>query len=138
MSHRTDITLLFGEGAHAFADENRLEWALADIARLLWIEWQRRYRRVVEEETDLIIDAVDSRDFNFFADRAEVEVSGASRDGRIRISSTGMADFSVRVEPGTMREISGGQLSANFSEAATELLRDLRAKVGELKRRYYG
>jgi hypothetical protein len=136
LRQRTDISLSFGESVYEFVDESALERALAGIARLLWVGWQRQYRAAIEE-TDLNIDADDLRDSNFFADRAKVEAIGESGDERIRISALGMENFSVHVKPGTVREISDDQFSASASEAATKLVQDFQVKVDELKKRYY-
>ncbi|MYW91154.1 hypothetical protein G3I59_11185 [Amycolatopsis rubida] len=136
LRRRTDITLSFGESVYEFIDEPALERVLAGIARLLWAGWQRQYRAAIDE-TDLNIDADDARDSNFFADRAQVEAIGGSADERITISAAGMADFSVRVKPGTVREIPEDQFSASVSEAAAKLIQDFQLKVDDLKKRYY-
>ncbi|WP_405164382.1 hypothetical protein OG203_04490 [Nocardia sp. NBC_01499] len=126
----------FGESAYAFVDDSRLERALTAIARLLWVGWQRQYRRAIEY-TDLHIDADDQHDLNFFAERAEIEAIGESSDERITISAIGMENFSVRIEPGTVREISEAEFRASAAEAATKLIEDFLTKVAELKKRYY-
>ncbi|WP_328607310.1 hypothetical protein OG943_46825 [Amycolatopsis sp. NBC_00345] len=136
LRQRTGITLSFGESVYEFIDELALERALAGIARLLWAGWQRRYRAAIEE-TNLNIDADDMRDWNFFTDRAKVEAAGESSDERITITAVGMEDFSVHIEPGTVREISEDQFSAGAAEAATKLIQDFQVKVDELKKRYY-
>jgi hypothetical protein len=136
LRQRTDISLSFGESVYEFIDESALERALAGIARLLWAGWQRQYRAAIEG-TDLNIDADDLRDSNFFADRAKVEAVGESSDKRITISAVGMENFSVHVKPGSVREISEGQFSANTAEAATKVIQDFQVKVDELKKRYY-
>ncbi|MFI6170778.1 hypothetical protein ACIBCN_28615 [Nocardia sp. NPDC051052] len=136
LSQRTNIALFFGDSAYAFVDEPMLEQALTSIAKLLWVGWQRHYRRVIEY-TNLIIDAANSPDMKFFADRDKTEAVGASSDQRITISTIGMRNFSVRIESGTVRELTESQFSRSAAEAATLLIQDYQAKVQELKQRYY-
>ncbi|WP_199856676.1 hypothetical protein [Nocardia suismassiliense] len=136
LSRRTNIALFFGDGAYAFVDEPMLEQALASIAKLLWVGWQRQYRRALEY-TNLTIDAVNSVDIKFFADRDKTEAVGASSDQRMTFLTIGMRSFSVHIEPGTVREITESQFSRSAAEAATLLIEDYQAKVQELKQRYY-
>ena len=136
LRRRTGITLSFGESVYEFIGEPALERVLAALARLLWAGWQRQYRAAIEE-TDLHIDADDLRDSNFFADRAKVEAVGTSSDERITITAIGMENFSVRIAPGTAREISEDRFAADAAEAATKVIQDFQAQVDELKKRYY-
>ncbi|MFI6044710.1 hypothetical protein ACIA8C_23990 [Nocardia sp. NPDC051321] len=134
-TRRTDFALFFEEGAYAFVDEAILERTLTSIAKLLWVQWQRQYRRAIED-TDLIIDAVDSADINFFAERDEIEAVGVSSDHRITISTTGLRDFSVHIKPGTVRELTERRFSISAAAAAKRLLQDYQEKVEEVKQRY--
>ncbi|WP_067580749.1 hypothetical protein [Nocardia terpenica] len=136
LSRRTDIELFFEDGAYAFADEPMLEQALTSIAELLWAGWRQQYRRAIEY-ANLIVDAVDSTDIDFFAERDKTEAAGASSDHRITISTIGMRNFSVHIAPGTIREITESQFGGSVAEAAALLIQDYQAKVRELKQRYY-
>ncbi|MEU7146139.1 hypothetical protein ABZ942_42335 [Nocardia sp. NPDC046473] len=136
LSGRTDIALFFGENAYAFADEQILEQALTSIAKLLWVGWRRQYLRAIED-TNLIVGAVDSTDTKFFAERDQVEAVGVSSDHRITVSSTGMRNFSVHIEPGTVRELAESQFGSGVAEAAALLIQDHQEKVQGLKQRYY-
>ncbi|WP_020499007.1 hypothetical protein [Sciscionella marina] len=134
---RGAVKLTFGESIYDFISESALESALVGIARMLWTGWQRQYQLAIDE-TDLNIDANDRHDLNFFAERDEIESTGTSGDERISISAVGMQNFSVRVKPGTVREISEDEFSAGAAEAATRLVQDYQDKVDELKKRYFG
>ena len=136
LRQRTTITLWFGESVYEFVSEPALEQALAGLARLLWAGWQRHYRAAIDE-TDLNIEIDDLRDSNFFSERAQVAAVGASVDERIRVSAVGMENFSVRIEPGTVRDITEDEFTAGAAEAATRVIEDFQAKVDELKKRYY-
>ncbi|QWF79450.1 hypothetical protein HUW46_02858 [Amycolatopsis sp. CA-230715] len=133
---RTGISLSFEESVYEFIDESALERALASIARLLWAGWRRQYLSAIDE-TSLSIDANDFRDSNFIADRARIEAIGTSSDERIVITTVGMENFAVHIEPGTVREVPEDQFATKASAAATKLIQDFQAKVSELKKRYY-
>ncbi|MFF3228908.1 hypothetical protein ACFYV7_39395 [Nocardia suismassiliense] len=133
---RTAIRLSFGRRVYASMHESELEEVLARIAKLLWVGWQREYRRALEYTT-LVIDADDSTDLKFFADRDSTEATGESNDQRITVSTVGMKDFSVRISPETIYQLSESQFSASVSEAAANLIQDFQTKVDEVKKRYY-
>ncbi|MFD6156119.1 hypothetical protein ACFWF7_24285 [Nocardia sp. NPDC060256] len=136
LSRRTDIVLFFKDSDYAFVNEPILERALTSIARLLWVGWQREYRRAIEY-TNLSIDAENATDFAFFAERDGVEAAGESSNTRITISTVGMKNFSVHIEPDTVRDLSESEFCASVSEAAANVIRDYVTQVGELKKRYY-
>ncbi|GLY36604.1 hypothetical protein Amsp01_026280 [Amycolatopsis sp. NBRC 101858] len=60
-----------------------------------------------------------------------------SDDERITITTVGMTSFSVRILPGTVREVPEDHFAAGASAAATRLIEDFRDKVSGLKKRYY-
>ncbi|MBU3062543.1 hypothetical protein KO481_29365 [Nocardia sp. NEAU-G5] len=136
LSRRTHIALYFKGSDYAFVDEPMLERALTSIARLLWVGWQRQYRRALEY-TNLSIDAEDATDLAFLADRDATRAVGESSDGRITIGTLGMRKFAVRIEPGTVRELTEIEFCAGVSEAAGNVIHVYQTKVGALKRRYY-
>lgn len=134
---RQGVRVSFEEGVYDFAGESALAGSLERLAKLLWAGWQRQYRAAIDE-TDLIIDADDQHDLNFFADRSAVTAQGVSADGRITISTIGMESFSVQIQPGTVRAVPESSFRAGAEQAAVALIRDYRDKVNELKKRYYG
>jgi hypothetical protein len=79
----------------------------------------------------------DERDFEFLDERAKIESSGASGDGRITFSAVGMGDISVAIVPGTVRELTEDQFAARTKEAVTVLIQDYQAKVRGLRIRFY-
>lgn len=62
----------------------------------------------------------------------------APGDGRVTISALDMHDITVRITPGTLQVLSEREFAADTREAVTALLADRRAKVRELKMRYFG
>ncbi|WP_405168191.1 hypothetical protein OG203_44415 [Nocardia sp. NBC_01499] len=136
LSRRTDIALFFKDSDYAFVNEPIMERALTSIARLLWVGWQREYRRAIEY-TNLSIDAENAADFAFFAERDAVEAAGESSNKRITVATVGMKSFSVHIEPDTVRDLSQSEFCTSVSEAAGNLIQNYLAEVGELKKRYY-
>ncbi|WP_429421050.1 hypothetical protein [Nocardia sp. GAS34] len=92
---------------------------------------------VYREYTNLSIDAEDATDLAFLADRDATRAVGKSSDGRITIGTLGMRKFAVRIEPGTVRELTEIEFCAGVSEAAGSVIHTYQTKVGALKRRYY-
>ncbi|TCP50841.1 hypothetical protein EV191_107105 [Tamaricihabitans halophyticus] len=137
LRNRTEITLSFGESVYEFVNEAALERALASLARLLYTGWLRQYREAIST-TNLNIYPNDQHDFNFRDEADAVEASGESSDRRITLSTVGMRSFSAEIQRGTVRELSERGFIANIAEAAPRLIEDYRAKVTDIKRRYYG
>jgi hypothetical protein len=137
LSSRNSIILSFGESIYEFISERFLEHQLVSVARLLHAGWQREYRSAVDG-TGLNIDPTDQHDLNFRDERRLIEASGASSDGRVRLSTVGMTDFSARIKRGTVRELRQREFVARVREAAAALIDDYRTQVKQLKVRYYG
>ena len=132
----TDITISFGEGVYEFLNESGLERHLASLARLLYAAWLRQYRAAIDDSA-LDIAPHDDRDHEFLRERSQLESAGASGDGRITFSAVGMRDISVRIVPGTVWQLTEDQFAARTKEAVALLVQDYRAKVRQLKIRYY-
>jgi hypothetical protein len=136
LRNRTDVTISFGESVYEFLNERGLERYLTSLARLLYAGWLREYRAAVDESA-LDIAPHDRRDRDFLDARSEIESSGASGDGRITFSAVGMQEMSVKIVPGTARELTEAQFAAQAKEAVTILIQDHLAKVRDLKVRFY-
>lgn len=137
LRNRSEFTLSFGASVYEFIDEDALERALASLARLLYVGWQRQYREAIAE-TALDIEPDDGHDFRFQEESRVIESCGESGDGRVALSAVGMDEFTARIKRGTVRELSEGEFAARTAEAATLLVEDYQAKMAELKVRYYG
>jgi hypothetical protein len=134
---RTDVTLSFGRSVYEWLNEANLERFLAALARLLYVEWTRQYRAALSEPFRDAGTAESQRDRDFLAERDTLEAGGTSTDGRITVSATGMHNFSVRITRGSLRELSEREFVAGTREAVVSFLDDQRAKVRELKLRYF-
>lgn len=132
----TDISISFGESVYEFLNEATLERSLASVARLLYAAWLREYRAAIDDSA-LDITPHDERDHEFLRERSLIESTGESNDGRVVFSAVGMQDIAVRIVPGTVWKLTEEQFVARTKEAVTLLVQDYRAKVRELKIRYY-
>jgi hypothetical protein len=137
LRNRTDITITFGESVYDFVDERGLERSLAALARLVYAGWLRQYRAAIDDSA-LDITPRDDRDGKFLGERAKIEASGRSGDGRITLTCVGMQDISVEILPGTVRELTEAEFTARAKEAVTTLIQDYLAKVRALRKRCYG
>ena len=136
---RTDVTISFGDGCYQWLSERDLERYMASLARLLYTAWVRAYRKALPEAfLAARVDPPDRKEEDFLAARAELREHGASGDGRIPISAIDLHDITVTITRGTMRALSESEFAADTREAVTALLADRKAKVRELKMRYFG
>jgi hypothetical protein len=136
---RGTVTISFGEGGYQWLSERDLERYMANLARLLYTAWVRAYRDNLSEAfRSALDDPPDQQEQDFLDARAQLHEHGASGDGRITISAVDMHDITVRIVPGTLRALSEHEFAADTTEAVTALLADRRAKVRELKMRYFG
>jgi hypothetical protein len=134
---RTDVRISFGESVYDFLTENRLEYYLAGLARLLYAAWLRQYWAAINDSS-LDVDPHDQQDYEFLDARAAIESGGASTDGRVVITAVGMREIEVRIAPGTVRQLAEDQFSARTAEAVAALIQDHLSRVRELKMRFYG
>jgi hypothetical protein len=136
---RTDVTISFGDGGYEWLAERDLEHHLASLARLLHTAWVRAYRDALPDAfLSAMDDPPDQHERDFLAARAQLREHGASSDGRITITAVDMHDITVRITPGTLRALSEREFVADTREAVAALMADRRAKVRELKLRYFG
>jgi hypothetical protein len=134
---RNNVTISFGDGGYEFLNERNLEHYLATIARLLYVGWVREYRVAIEGTAIVIPEPETQADRDYIAARSEMEVTGASADGRVEISAIGMRDPQVRIARGTVRELSEAEFLARTKEAVEALTEDYQTKIRALKVRFF-
>lgn len=136
---RTNVTISFSDGGYEWLAEPGLEHHMARLARLLYTAWVRAYRDALSDAfRSAMGDPPDQRERDFLAARAQLRECGASSDGRVTISATDMHEITVRIAAGTVRALSEREFVSDTGEAVAALLADRRAKVRELKLRYFG
>lgn len=137
LRNRTDFSLPFGESVYDFVDERALEGALSSLAKRLYTGWLRQYREAIST-TNVNVEPNDRHDFDFLEEIHAVEVSVASSDGRITLSTVGMREFTAQLRRGTVRELSEGEFVARVVEVAPQLLDRYPSAVSEVKARFHG
>ncbi|MCP2321998.1 hypothetical protein HDA40_000505 [Hamadaea flava] len=133
---RDQVRLRF-PGGYRWLDESRLPGQLEALARVLWARRMREYYEILSEDEDERRTAepepVTEGQWEFVERRAQIVARGESSDGRIAISVRGMQEWTVRVQPGTLREYSEEEFAGTIRSVVTRLLDDQFRQITELK-----
>ena len=139
---RSTLTLTMAPGFYEQATESELARQLTRLARLAFVQRTRAYYelrsrafgRTVTHESP----SYGARDLAFSTERATLVVSGASPDGRIRVTAAGMESWSVALEPGTLAAYDEAGFCAAAEAAGRDLVEDQFRQVRRLKDEIYG
>lgn len=141
LSGRTSVTLSFADGYYARSTEQDLQHKLAALAQLLWVGRTREYNNALQEAfSNPTLNGparIGARDIAFAEARAQLVATGASDDGRIRLTVQGMRHWTVRVAPGTIRALEEDEFIAGVRAAAARLIQDQLDQMALLKARSY-
>ncbi|NUO57361.1 MAG: hypothetical protein HOV71_00815 [Hamadaea sp.] len=133
---RDQVRLSF-PGGYRWLDESRLPGQLEALARVLWARRMREYFEIMSEDEDVPITAepepVTAGQWEFVERRAQIVARGESPDGRIAVSVRGMQEWTVRVQPGTLREYAEEEFAEAIRSVVTRLLDDQFRQITELK-----
>ncbi|NUR73710.1 MAG: hypothetical protein HOU81_23085 [Hamadaea sp.] len=133
---RDQVRLSF-PGGYRWLDESRLPEQLAALGRILWARRMREFFAILSEDEDVPItgepEPATSGQREFVERRAELVARGESADGRVALSVRGMQEWTVRVQPGTVRECSEEEFATAVRSAVTRLLDDQARQITELK-----
>ena len=112
--------------------EPALEHQLAQLATLVWT----RYRRAYTEIVDAFLGATgrpeqpSERDDRLFQERLrQLEVTGVSPGGWVRLRSRALVDWEVALTPGAVRSLTEQEFLAELGSAVHELMSDYQARV---------
>jgi len=122
-----EVAIFFTRGSYGRYDEDRLERQLAQMARLLWVEWKRAVEEATRAEEVGYTMRLDppprtERDAAFRSGRDAYTASGECDDGSVRVSARGMTEWSVRLRPGTLASTSETEFTRAASLAARRLI----------------
>lgn len=135
LRHRNELSISFEAGTYQWLRESRLQHQLATLARLLCAGWTREYLAALNSSFLRVEPGEVAWNNDYEKARNQIEASGSSGDGRITVSAVGMENFSVRIIPGSLRELSEQEFVTRTGEAAAAFLADHMAQVHELKNR---
>lgn len=62
---------------------------------------------------------------------------GESADGRVQVETRGMREWTVRIQPGTLRTLDEAEFAAAVREAAAGLIVDQREQIRDIAVRAY-
>jgi hypothetical protein len=137
LRHRSEISISFGPGTYQRLRESHLEHYLATVARLLYAGWTREYRSALSSSLLEVDPPKDARNRAYEEAKNHIKASGSSADGRITVSAVGLQNFTVRITPGTLRELSEQEFIAGARAAATAFGDDHRTRIRELKTQFF-
>jgi len=137
LHHRGEIGISFDPDSYQWLRESRLAHYLATVARLLYAGWTREYRAAISSSLLPVDPPEEVRNRAYEQARDEVEASGSSADGRVTVSAVGLRNFTARITPGTIRELTEQEFVSRAREAATAFLADHRAQIRELKLAFF-
>jgi hypothetical protein len=127
---------------YARLTEPELSRRIAQLARLLWARRMGEYFRIRSEVTGQRVTrespALGRRDQEFEAARDDLVVRGRSADGRVEVQTRGMREWTVRIQPGTLRALTETQFAVGVGEAAAGLIADQRERLRDIAVRTYG
>jgi hypothetical protein len=134
---RDQVKLRFAPGRFAWLDERDLEHKLEALGRVVWSRRQREYYAILSDINETRIDGepapVNDGQWEFVQRREQIVASGQSADGRISLSVKGMQHWTVRVQDGTVRELSEDAFAQGVRDAVKQLLDDQARQITELK-----
>jgi hypothetical protein len=139
LTGRDDVTLTIRD--YAQLTEPDLSRRLAQLARLLWARRMAEYFRVRSDVTGQPVThespALGRQDREFQAARDDLHAHGQSADGRIQVEARGMREWTVRIQPGTLRTLDETEFVAAVREAAAALIADQREQIRDIAVRTY-
>jgi hypothetical protein len=101
----------------------------------------REYYRILSDEfrQPMVLDGrIESeQDAEFVQQRDDLLAEGGSSDGRVRLTTRGMREWTVRIADGTVRSLQEYEFAQRVSEAAKHLILDQQDKIREIKVQIY-
>ena len=138
---RTDVSVSFAPGYYEQASDAALEEQFTRLARVLFAQRMKAYFRIRSEDFGETVTRESppssERDQRFVEERSRITATGTSPDGRITCSVVGMAHWTIRIQPGTHRELSEDAFCRSFAAAAGAMIADQFAQVRRVKDAVY-
>ncbi|GIG91240.1 hypothetical protein [Plantactinospora endophytica] len=134
---RDQVVLRFEPGYYRRVDEHALENQLAALARILWAHRMREYYAILSDLADTQITGEpmprNEAQVEFLERRDDITARGVSGDGRISISVTGMQQWKVHIQEGTLHRLPESGFTQAVREAVKQLLDDQMRQITVLK-----
>jgi hypothetical protein len=134
---RVQLSLEFRGRAYGRYEDTDLARQLGQLATLAWIRYHRNYMEVEEAFLNHSVQEQDPEDLQFEREAEQLTVTGSSPGGWVTTTSRALISWTVRLEPGTQRELSQDQFVSEALAAAGETVGAYRAARARLLDQYY-
>lgn len=139
---RRELTVWLAPGYYDRATEADLTWQLSRLGRLLFASRMREYYRLRSLAFGRTVTKepppTSARDHAYVERREDLLATGTSPDGRIRLSATGMKEWSVQIAAGTHQALDEHAFCAAVTTAGNALIEDQFTQIARLKADVYG
>ncbi|WP_244615695.1 hypothetical protein [Stackebrandtia albiflava] len=142
LRHRDELTLYFSGDAYRHYQERTLEYQLARLATLMWVDYQRQYDEAVAAVVGHPVEE-DRESWNanrrrFREEQAETKASGMSPGNVVYVENVGMRNWHVVVRDGTVARVPEEEFAAECVGAFHTLMRDHADNMRRLRAKHYG
>lgn len=145
VSNYRHVEVWFDPGAYERYDEETLSHQLARLGVTTWVAYHRARSEAYRMSQGLTRDelaaaerpSADPHRRRYEEELNAVEGEGVSAGGSVRIRTRGMLQWTVDIEPGTLRRLDETAFRAELHSAMTSLIRDRDIKIIELKSDYF-
>lgn len=135
------VSLRFAPDYFAYTTAERLQPKVAMLGRLLWVRWTGAYYAAFSETAGYRVTyeppAATDSDRRFRAARSQLVAEGASADGLLRLSATGMWHWTITIAPHAVPAVGEVVFCRAAAEAAERLIADQCAKTAALRAEIY-
>jgi hypothetical protein len=139
------LRITFPPGTYEWYDERGLSRQLAGLGTNVWVAWERERREIYRRSQSLTAEEAeqerrnddDSRQQRFAADLRELECEAVSPSAVLHIRTTGMINWQVEIEPGTLRQFRERDFIGEMTGAFASLMRDRERKLILLKAEHF-
>jgi hypothetical protein len=139
------LEIIFQRHTYEWYDESGLTRQLAGLGKNTWVAWERERREIVRRALSLTSEEAeqdrrnrgDARHQRFQDGLHTLQCRGVSPSAILRISTTGMIDWRVDIEPGVLREFGERDFVEEATAAFADLMRDRERKLILLKAEHF-
>lgn len=138
---RTEVAVSFAPGYYEQASDTTLEMQFTRLARVLFAQRMKAYFHIRSEDFGETVTReappTSERDHRFVEERSKITATGTSADGRITCSVVGMAHWTIRIAPGTHRQLTEDAFCRSFAAVGSALIADQFAQIRRVKDAVY-
>lgn len=137
-----DLSLGFRPGTYARYSERDLEHQCGQLGTLVWTGYRRGYNKVIREAgLEPIVEPEhhwDMRKRRYHEIRRQIEGTGTSTNGRIRVRTAALLRWYFRIPDGTIATLSEEEFVQEALSAVNAAVRDYRLAAAAKREKYFG